>query len=94
MRRFALPAPRARYVALRRGTVGAVARTAEGTSRRTWLMLSVPPLALGTLVLLVASLRASTRVEEHRMSHDCRICIACARVLSTVAMPTTSSNPR
>jgi phosphatidylserine/phosphatidylglycerophosphate/cardiolipin synthase-like enzyme len=47
------------YAALRRGDVGISRRAADGPSRRTWLLLTVPPVLLCSLAMLIAGLRAS-----------------------------------
>ena len=51
------------YAALRRGDVGIGRRAADGPSRRTWLLLTVPPVVLCSLALLVAGLHASAGPE-------------------------------
>jgi hypothetical protein len=49
----------ATYVALRRADRGAVARRAEGVSRRTWVLLLAPPVALCAVLALVSPLTTS-----------------------------------
>jgi hypothetical protein len=51
------------YAALRRGDVGISKRAADGLSRRTWLLLTVPPVVLCSLALLVAGLHATAGPE-------------------------------
>ena len=47
------------YVALRRSDVGISKRAADGPGRRTWLLLTVPPVLLCSVALLIGGLHAS-----------------------------------
>jgi hypothetical protein len=51
------------YAALRRGDVGISKRAGDGLSRRSWLLLTVPPIVLCSLALLVAGLHATAEPE-------------------------------